>query len=458
MDRLRLWLFSAGASRAGWQALVYTLILLVLVVGVWQLPPPVARADPATAETVTLSVTDGYDTKLRKRLSQDGKVYTVQASDDDYWETDAGYFTTFQFEGNIPAQATIQSVQLFIQHHEEKDMTGNALRWQVGGGALQNPTVLASQRAKVLAGEDNEQRVEWDVTRWVDTPALVNDLKFVILNYDRKGKKTRLNHLFVRVVYTTAADPTATQTATATPEPTATTTPTAEAVATATNSPTLTETPTATPTELPATTIPGSPTATATMTPETTPETDPTPTPTITPSPAMPPANASLTITKSDFLFDDADGDDVVSPGDILFYEIRIVNRGAGIAPALRLEDQPDANTILLPGSVKAVGGVVVAGNGADDGLVVVHIDPLAGGASAIVSFRVRVEHVDEVTQLQNQAWVHFVDETGEPTGEPPLPSDDPATATPNDPTVTPLGAPGASLDSIFFLPLIQTS
>jgi uncharacterized repeat protein (TIGR01451 family) len=477
MHRPRLRLFSARAPRIGWSVLAYMLAFLLPVVSSWQLSPPAARADPA-AETVTLTVTDGYDSKLRKRLSQDGKVYTVQASDDDYWETDAGYFTVFQFQPDIPGEANLHAVRLFIQHHEEKDMKKDSLSWQVGAGELQNPTVLASQRAQVLAGEGKEQRVEWDVTRWINTPALVNDLKFVIYNEDRKGKKTRLNHLFMRVVYSTGQDPTATNTATATqtatetPEPTATLIPTAIdtaiATATATNSPTLTPTPTAsatptttptdalqptaTSTEPPEPAPPDDPTATATMTPES----DQPPAPTVTPSPDMPPAAADLTITKSDFLFDDVDGDDVVSPGDILFYEIKIVNSGASGASALRLEDQPDANSPLIPGTVQAIGGVVVTGNGADDGQVVVTIESLAVGASAVVSFRVRVEPMLGVSHVQNQAWVNFVDEAGEPTGLAPLASDDPATATPNDPTVTPLGAAGATLESIFFLPLIQ--
>jgi uncharacterized repeat protein (TIGR01451 family) len=463
MHRAQLRFSSPPSSPYGpssvWQTVACALLLVLPVIGAWQLNTPVALADPTTL-TITLPVTDGYDSKLRKRLSEDGKVYTVQASDDDYWETDARHFTAFQFQATIPAQATIHAVRLSIQHHEEKDMTGNALRWQIGQGTLQNPTVLASQRAHVLAGEDKEQRVEWDVTRWINTPALLNDLKFVIRNEDRKGKKTRLNHLFVVVVYATAEDPTATITATATPtdtetpEPTATTTPTATATATATatNSPTppATAPPPATPTDLPAT--PESPTATATATPET----DPPPTPATTPSPAMPPADANLTITKSDFHYDDADGDAVVSPGDILFYEIRIVNRGVGTIPALRLEDQPDVNTPLIPGSVQVIGGAIVTGNGAEDNQVVVNIDPLVGGAAAAVSFRVRVEPAPGVTHVQNQAWVSFVDGAGEPTGQPPLPSDDPATAAPHDPTITPLGAAGATLESIFFLPLIQ--
>lgn len=474
MHRAQLRFFFTLVRGAGWPVLRLTLLLL-LPLGSWQLALPATLADPATTQTVTLPVTDGYDTKLRKRLSEDGKVYTVQASDDDYWETDASYFTAFQFRGDIPAEATIHAVRLVIQHHEEEGITGNALRWDIGGGALQNPAVLASQRPNVLKGDRKEQRVEWDVTAWLNTSALVNDLKFVIRNEDHKGKKTRLNYLFAVVAYTIGDDPTATptntatQTATETPDPTATTTPTAVTTATptttSTNSPTPTSTasptqaapatmsPTATSTETPVPTAP--PSATATPTEPATPGSPPI---TATATPAPTPANAELSITKRDFLFHDADADNVVSPGDVLFYEIKIVNSGAGTAPEMRLEDQPDSNTRLISGSVQAIGGTIIQGNGADDSYVIMSVDPLPSGATAAISFRVSVDPASGATHLQNQAWVSLVDEDGQPTGQAPLASDDPATDTPNDPTLTPLGESLLIQESILFLPFIQSS
>jgi uncharacterized repeat protein (TIGR01451 family) len=171
--------------------------------------------------------------------------------------------------------------------------------------------------------------------------------------------------------------------------------------------------------------------------------------------PTPPPVN--LSITKRAYLFQDADADDAVSPGDTLFYEIRMINTGAGGALQLRLEDRPDPNTSLRPGSVSVLGGVVVQGNGAADAQVVVTLDPLPAGAAAAVSFQVSVASAPGIRQLHNQAWVSMVDEAGHPMGQAPFGSDDPATASPHDPTMTPLGNSLRPAGSILFLPLIHT-
>jgi uncharacterized repeat protein (TIGR01451 family) len=221
---------------------------------------------------------------------------------------------------------------------------------------------------------------------------------------------------------------------------------------TTTNTP-VPPTPTFTPLPPPATKTPSHPpTNTATASPTNT----ATPTPSTTPTATA--AIANLSLGKTAFLFQDADGDDAVSAGDTLLYELKLVNTGTGTAAQVRLTDQPDPNTRLITGSVKTIGGVIGQGNNPGDGQVLVDVSPLLAGAYAVVSFQVRVEPQAGVTHLQNQALATVIDPGGEPSGQAPLVSDDPATAQRDDPTVTPLAAPLPPSGSTLFLPLIRTA
>jgi hypothetical protein len=221
--------------------------LICIALTIEQPLQPLVRVQAQSGvQTATLAVTDGYDSKLRKRLSQDGKVYTVQASDDERWETDAEHFTAFQFTNPLPAGAVIQSVRVMIEHHEENGFSNGALRWEVGIGDLRNPVPLIGQSPPVLHGKGAEARVEWNVTPFLSTAALVSDLKFVVRNNDSKGKKTRTDHVFVVVTYTSAP----TSTSTPTPTNTPTVTPTATATVNPTSTPESTPTPTSTPATL----------------------------------------------------------------------------------------------------------------------------------------------------------------------------------------------------------------
>jgi uncharacterized repeat protein (TIGR01451 family) len=195
------------------------------------------------------------------------------------------------------------------------------------------------------------------------------------------------------------------------------------------------------------------PTSTASPTPSTTPDQTPTP-PTITPTP--PPAtSAQLAVTKRDFFFADADQNDLVSAGDTVLYTIQIVNQGSTLTPRLRLEDALDPNTTLVPGSVRVIGGVVVQGNGAQDEQVIVEITPLISGANATVSLQALVVAAESQGQLHNQAVVHLLTDAGQPSDQPPLHSDDPDTATPQDATITPLLESPAQPPASLFLPMI---
>lgn len=154
--------------------------------------------------------------------------------------------------------------------------------------------------------------------------------------------------------------------------------------------------------------------------------------PTITPVDGTP----DISATKSDTLAIDANGDGVANPGDTLEYTIVITNSGDRDASNVVFSDTPGTNTTLVAGSVTTTQGAVVSGNTAGDTSVTVNVGTIPGaGGSVTITFRVTINSplVPPTTiQVQNQGVVtggNFPDE----------PTDDPATAQPGDPTITPL-------------------
>lgn len=202
-----------------------------------------------TTLTTRLTVTDGYDTKTHKLLSEEGKVHYLQFDDGDRWETEADHFTAYQFSkatNALPPNANIQSVKIAVEHHEEDGFANGALRWEAGIGDLYNPIPLTSHAPTILRGENAEAYVEWDITTWFTSSVLLNNLKFVVQNNARNGRKSKTDYLFVVITYT--FNVTATPTSTATPTVTPTSLQSASATPTFTATPSLTApTPTQTP-------------------------------------------------------------------------------------------------------------------------------------------------------------------------------------------------------------------
>jgi uncharacterized repeat protein (TIGR01451 family) len=154
--------------------------------------------------------------------------------------------------------------------------------------------------------------------------------------------------------------------------------------------------------------------------------------PTITPVDGQPDVSA----TKADALVIDANGDGVANPGDTLEYTIVITNNGDRDASSVVFNDTPGTNTTLVVGSVTSTQGTVVSGNTAGDTSVTVNVGTIPGaGGSVTITFRVTINSplVPPTTiQVQNQGRVTGGNFAEEPT-------DDPATAQPGDPTITPL-------------------
>lgn len=233
---------------------------------------------------------------------------------------------------------------------------------------------------------------------------------------------------------------------------------------------TATETPTVTPTETPTVTVTETPTVTAlpTFTPSATFTSVNTPTPTQTalPTPSAtatpshtPTATATLVtgqlqLTKTDLLANDADANNLVSPGDTLLYVIVASNPGAVAVEQLQLMDTLDANTTLVVGSVQTNFGTVRQGNSPGDSTVAIDLVMLASGASATISLQAIIKAVPGAPYLQNQASATFANPANGPDGQTVVLSDDPDTEAHVDTTLTPLNANLPASAHRLFLPI----
>lgn len=144
------------------------------------------------------------------------------------------------------------------------------------------------------------------------------------------------------------------------------------------------------------------------------------------------PGTPSLVATKTDAHAVDGDGDGLVEPGDSLRYTVEIANEGDADALGVSFADAPDANAVLIAGSVTTTQGVISDGNGSTDTAVKVDLGTIPAGEMVAVIFDARVADPlpDGVDRVANQGVVDGV-------GLPSLSTDDPDTAQVGDPTET---------------------
>ncbi len=129
---------------------------------------------------------------------------------------------------------------------------------------------------------------------------------------------------------------------------------------------------------------------------------------------------------KTALLFDDRDGDGLLSPGDGLLFLIEVGNRGDGLATGLRLEDSLPPGTSLEAGSVQTSQGTVLS-----EQPLIVDLGQLGTGAEATVTLVLRIAEPFPADQLTvvNQARITSAE-------LPLLLTDDPTTSTVDDATV----------------------
>lgn len=145
-------------------------------------------------------------------------------------------------------------------------------------------------------------------------------------------------------------------------------------------------------------------------------------------------ATAGVTAVKTGALAVDVNGDGQLGPGDTLEYTIVVTSTGNTPAAAVVFDNPAPLNTSLVVGSVTTTTGTVTIGNSPGDTSVQVTIGDMNLGATVTITFQVQLAAVlpPGTTQISCQGTV-----TG--TNFPPQPTDDPATADPNDPTTNPV-------------------
>ncbi len=125
----------------------------------------------------------------------------------------------------------------------------------------------------------------------------------------------------------------------------------------------------------------------------------------------------------------DANGGEV-NPGDQLDYSIQVTNSSAQTIHGIKVNDRVSLGTTYLAGSIFGKGA---NDTGAPD--LVWQIGDLAAGASETIGFSVIVDpNIGQGSEILNQAFLNSI-ETGV------VPTDDPTTPTPRDPTILPVGA-----------------
>jgi len=150
--------------------------------------------------TSTLNVVNCFHQVGKETLSAKDKINDVATSDDDRVQTDARSYTCYQFKDpSIPAGASIVSIVVHVEHFEEEGFDDGRLKWALGTGWPDKPTVWTSIIAPVRAGSKNEARDSWDATSYVDTPAKANSLVLQVANEAEAGRKTSVDMVYAVV-------------------------------------------------------------------------------------------------------------------------------------------------------------------------------------------------------------------------------------------------------------------
>jgi uncharacterized repeat protein (TIGR01451 family) len=148
---------------------------------------------------------------------------------------------------------------------------------------------------------------------------------------------------------------------------------------------------------------------------------------------------ATVAPTKSVGLVIDVDGDGRADPGDTLEYTVMLSNPDDAMDAAaidVSFTSGVDPNADLVVGSVTTSQGTVTLGNGAGDTTVAVDVGIIADGATVVITFQVTIDNPlpPGVTEVVCQGFVDsdtLMD----------VPTDNPDTPAPDDPTIMPVDA-----------------
>jgi uncharacterized repeat protein (TIGR01451 family) len=155
----------------------------------------------------------------------------------------------------------------------------------------------------------------------------------------------------------------------------------------------------------------------------------------------VPQAMPALDAFKTATLVQDRNGDGIAGAGDTVAYTITVANDGAAPAFGLQVDDTPDPHTSMVAGSLQVdpPSATILAGDAPTDTSVAVLFDRIDPHTTVRVSFQVLIADSlpPNLRSIANQALISS--RTGQT-----IPSDDPATPVPDDPTIVPLAPPPA--------------
>ncbi len=147
------------------------------------------------------------------------------------------------------------------------------------------------------------------------------------------------------------------------------------------------------------------------------------------------PLDTFVEATLDDALSTDANGNGKLDNGDVLTYTLTVLNPSPKPATSLTVTVPLDEHLGLIVASVTTSAGTVTGGNGSGDSLARVEIPQLSPGGSVTITLQALATNVSVpgLKSVSTQGSVSGANFETEPT-------DDPATAEDDDPTVTPLG------------------
>ncbi|MBI4898482.1 MAG: DUF11 domain-containing protein [Actinobacteria bacterium] len=147
-------------------------------------------------------------------------------------------------------------------------------------------------------------------------------------------------------------------------------------------------------------------------------------------------APPQISVKKTAQLAEDADQNGQITPGDTLSYRILATNISSGPATGAVFTDMPSGGLSLVGASATTSTGLITEGQNAGDSRLRVDLGTLAGGSSATITFRARI---DDPLTIGDQSAVQTVTNQGKLTcdqiGE--VLTDDPSLPGSSNPTAT---------------------
>ncbi len=157
--------------------------------------------------TVVLSPVDGWDSRRAESLLAQGSLASLTASDNDRFTVVEQEFISLAFDAALPAGATITSASISIEHHEKNSTQVGDILWQMGTGPVNAPVVMATAQSPIYFGPGNEATDTVNISAVVNTPAIVNDLKVVVLSTSASGGRSNVDVAELTVTFETGVPP-----------------------------------------------------------------------------------------------------------------------------------------------------------------------------------------------------------------------------------------------------------